>query len=231
MFYLNNNIQRSFEFANNNTSFLVEDFVCAENNKEAYKLVTRWTEFWDNNSLIITANKSAGKTHLAKIWQESSKAVFLSSERVKQTTIENLLCEIELSNVIVDDIDKLNDAESQEKLFHIFNKVVNSGKYILLTSSKPVFSLEFCFNDLKSRLCSALSVNVSEPNDDMMRIIFTKFFSDMQLRVAADVIEFLIPRVERNFSSAKKIVEKIDKKSIEMKRGVTIPFVKEVLSI
>lgn len=222
--------QYSFKF-NNKISFLTEDFVCSDNNRDAYRYIARWPESWPSNSLVINGPAASGKTHLAKIWQERSDAVYIDSETVMNVSLERLIRNAENGHLIIEDIDRLDDLESQEKVFHLFNKVISKNNYILLTSSKPVLAIDFKFNDLKSRMLSSVSVNINEPDDEMMRIIFSKYFSDIQLNVPSEVMNFLIPRVERNFKSVKNIVSEIDKRSFERKRGITIPFVKEILSI
>lgn len=223
--------QYSFEFANNNSSFLPDDFIYSENNKDSYTAIFQWPKTWSSNALIITGGSSSGKTHLANIWKDLSSAKYITSEEIQKNDISKTIETGQQKNVVIEDIDNLHDYYSQEKLFHLYNKIVNDGGYILITSSKPVLSLDFHFNDLRSRLLAATSVNIHEPDDEMMSIILAKYFSDRQLKISPEIIDFLIPRVERNFSSVKKVVEEIDDKSMEMQKAVTIPFVKEILGV
>ncbi len=224
--------QNILEFPNSKFSYLVEDFICSGNNQDAYKSVAYHNERTSNACLIIIGDEYSGKSHLVKIWQELiSDSIVFTAEDIKNFSLEQLLEKAFKKNIAIENIEVLTDSNSQDKVFHLYNKAVSENKKILITSRDPLLSIKFILTDLKSRLLSSVNVRINEPDDNMLKIMFSKLFFDLQLKVSNDVIDFLIPRVERNFISIKKLVEEIDEKSIERGRGITIPFVKSALNI
>ncbi len=51
-----------------------EDFCISGCNMEAFRIIKRWPN-WPGHSIIIYGPAGSGKTHLAKIWQQKTKAL------------------------------------------------------------------------------------------------------------------------------------------------------------
>jgi chromosomal replication initiation ATPase DnaA len=60
-----------------------------------------------------------------------------------------------------------------------------------------------------------------------MRGMLLKQFSDRQLLIDADVIDYLIPRLERTGTAIRQTVDLLDQESLAQGRKITIPFVRE----
>ena len=58
-----------------------ENFIVSESNRRALKQIEEWPE-WSTHALFIYGPKDSGKTMLANIWAESSKAKTLSSNEI-----------------------------------------------------------------------------------------------------------------------------------------------------
>jgi len=56
-----------------------------------------------------------------------------------------------------------------------------------------------------------------------------KMFGDRQLRVAPDVIDYILARMDRSFESARRLVHDADRKAMAEQRAVTVPLVKGLL--
>ena len=103
------------------------------------------------------------------------------------------------------------------------------GVHMLMTAETPPQEWPFVLPDLKSRLLAAPAVAVGSPDDALMAVVLTKLFSDRQIFVPQDVIQFILPRIERSFLALRQIVDKIDRRALSEKRPVTIPLVRELL--
>ncbi len=216
--------QIAFEFIPNK-SFLQDDFIVSSCNIDAFRMVTSWPRLWQNKCLIVTGDKASGKTFLSRIWQEISGARVIDINNT-----ENLFRSNKPENIILEDIDKLLP-EHEEKLFHLYNNVLNHKGYLLLTTSKPIISLNVKLPDLRSRLSAATVMNILPPDNELLKALIFKLFSDHQLTYQIGLVDFLIPRIERSFDAVSNLVEEINKKSFETKRNITIPFVKEILGL
>jgi chromosomal replication initiation ATPase DnaA len=84
--------------------------------------------------------------------------------------------------------------------------------------------------DLGSRLRSAPVVEIGAPDDALLGAVLIKHFADCQLRVAPDVIAYLLKRIDRSFAAAKKIAALLDRAALSNGGPVTIPLARKVLA-
>jgi chromosomal replication initiation ATPase DnaA len=216
--------QNVFEFLPQR-SFLQDDFIVSPSNIDAFRAVTAWPRLWENKCLIITGQKASGKTFLTKVWQEMSSAKFINIDATEKLFQGN-----KPENIILEDIETLLP-EKEEQIFHLYNNVIHKQGSLLITSSKPLISLDIKTPDLRSRLSSCTVVNILPPDNELLKGLIFKQFSDMQVLIQPSVIDFLIPRIDRSFAGVTAVVEQINKAGLEAKRSITIPFVKEVLGL
>ena len=73
-------------------------------------------------------------------------------------------------------------------------------------------------------LCSRMT------DEEMCKIILTKFFYEKQIIVKnKEIFDYIFVRANRTYYDIYLLVEKIDKLSLEKKRELTIPLIKEIL--
>ncbi|MGB0478470.1 MAG: HdaA/DnaA family protein, partial [Parvibaculales bacterium] len=99
----------------------------------------------------------------------------------------------------------------------------------LLLSEKPAAQLAIALPDLASRLRAIASVALTSPDDTLMRGLMAKLFSDRQLKVEARVIDYLLPRMVRDYAGMAALVDNIDRQALAKKRAITVPMVAEIL--
>ncbi|MDF2964854.1 MAG: hda [Rickettsiaceae bacterium] len=210
-----------------NKQYFKEDFITTEANQIAYDYITNWPENWGVNpykyAIIISGPAGCGKTHLAHIWQRESKAYFISPNEDLSVKLSHY------ESFILEDID--NKIWDETYLFHIFNQLHEAKKYALFTTQLRPVEISFILADLKSRLNSLFSLNITCPSDELMKIMLLKHFSERELKVSLDVVNYLASRIPRTFSEVTNIVDLLDKTALLQKRNITIPLVKDVLNI
>ena len=193
-----------------------DNFFVNETNQEAYNLITN--NKLDQNIFLFAPIKS-GKSHLLNMWKEKNNALVFNG---------NLKYLIKVNkNIVIDDI---LDQKLEEEIFHIINHCKLFNLKILVTSSIELTELNYKLKDLFSRLRSFYYVKINNPDDEMCKMIMTKFFYEKQIIVKnKDIFDFIFNRVDRTYYNIFSIVEKIDKLSLEKKRQLTIPLIKEIL--
>jgi chromosomal replication initiation ATPase DnaA len=198
-------------------NYLTNDYIVSLCNVEAYKAI-QGDVAWPNNQLLIIGDESSGKTHLTKIWQERVNGKILTdNENFSQYANR-------YSAYILEDIESL---KTEEYLFHLINFARNNSFSLLLTSQ---ILPNFLLADLRSRINAMHKILIRKPDDEMLRILLLKQFSDRQLRITPEVIDYIISRAERSFEFIAKLVTLIDQMSLIEKKNITIPMVKKVLS-
>lgn len=208
--------QKLLNLENTAIDYDAKDFIVSSCNLEAYKAVTG-SITWPYNHLLIIGEEGSGKTHLTNIWHDKTDAKILKEGDDFQKHQNNY------SHFIFEDIESLGN---EEYLFHLMNFCRNNSFQLLLTSCTIP---EFILNDLRSRVNSIHKVIIKNPDDEMVKILLLKHFTDKQLKVSAEVIDFMITRIERSFKSVKQLVSAVDQLSLIEKRNITIPMVKQVI--
>ena len=128
--------------------------------------------------------------------------------------------------LILDDLERFPLGES---LFHLYNTALEMNCSLLLLAQRAPKDWDFQLADSRSRLLSRPSVAVGQPDDMVLMAVLIKLFSDRQLHVPFEVVQYILSRIERSFSALRSLVRHIDATSLEQKRNITIPFVKTVL--
>ena len=83
--------------------------------------------------------------------------------------------------------------------------------------------------DLKSRLFVLPQTTILLPTDDVLLGIIFKLAKDKGLKISETVSKFIISHIERSYQSANTMIKQLDKISMQRKKNITIPLVKEVL--
>ena len=170
-------------------------------------------------NVFLNAPNKSGKSHLVNIWKQNNNAI-LYSHNLKEIIDTK-------KNVAIDDL-FINLIE--EDIFHIINHCKQENLKILITSDLSINDHQFKLKDLKSRLKTFYHVSISNPDDEMIKIILTKLLHEKQFIIKnPEIFEFLVKRIERSYLSIYNLVDKLDKLSLEKKRQLTIPLIKEII--
>ncbi len=173
---------------------------------------------FDNNLFFLCGPKKSGKSYLSQIWLKKNNAIEFKNN------FEVLLDS--KKNILIDDFLLFNE----ENIFHIVNNSILNNSKILITSNKKIHEIKFKYKDLSSRLKTFLFLEIKQPNDEMLLTILTKLLIDKQFIInSKDIFEYILKRVERSYQGINEMVDKLDSLSLEKKRQLTIPLIKEIL--
>ena len=205
--------QKSFTYKfNDNLSDL--NFFVNETNLYAFNgLINNNIQF-----LFLYGPENSGKSFLSQIWLKKNKAIELKKnfEKILNNT----------SNVLIDDFLSFDE----EKIFYIVNNCILNKVKLLITSNIKINDINFKFDDLSSRLKTFSYFEINKPNDEMLLTILTKLLIDRQFIINSnEIFEYILRRVERSYKGINEIVSRLDILSLEKKRQLTIPLIKEIL--
>ena len=183
--------------------------------------------FYSFNSLINNNNnklsflygpKKSGKSFLSQIWLKKNNGLELKENF-------ELLLDYK-KNVLIDDLLLFDE----EKIFFVVNNCILNNLNLLITSSNKINEINFKFRDLSSRLKTFSNLEINQPDDEMLITILTKLLVDKQFVINSnDIFEYILRRVDRTYEAIHNIVNKLDILSLEKKRQLTIPLIKEIL--
>ena len=119
---------------------------------------------------------------------------------------------------------------SEISLFHFYNNLVTQGGHMLITAESHPINWEFKLADLSSRVKAAQAIGIGKPDDELIKVVLVKLFSDLQVRVENSVIEYITKRIERSFDEVRKFVQFANEIALVEKKGITLAVARKVFN-
>lgn len=195
------------------------DFVTSASNEAALALIDAWPN-WPGPALAVHGPAGCGKTHLGHVWQEKvgTEALFLSAPVS--------VPELPAKPYLVLDEPALDETD----FFHLLNRMKNDGGSLLILSREAPARWDVKLPDLASRLKALPAVEVAAPDDALLGAVLVKHFSDRQINVAPEVVDYLLRHIERSFAAAAETADRLDRAALAEGRAITIPLARKALS-
>lgn len=111
------------------------------------------------------------------------------------------------------------DALDETELFHHWNRAQEDARPLLLVSD--AVGWEIALPDLRSRLGAALHLAIGPPDDEMVAALIESHAAQRGLALGEGAPTYLVPRAERSFAGIERLVEAIDRLSLERKAPAT----------
>jgi chromosomal replication initiation ATPase DnaA len=204
------------------------DFQVGLCNKSAVALIDKWPD-WHAPLMIISGPAASGKSHLAAVWRDRADAAAVRPEMLLTNTAEQIAGKGK--HIMLDGLDPwLGDRNAETTLFHLYNIFMSEKRSILATMRMPPAQTQFAVADLASRVRASLLASIAPPDDTLLASVLIKLFQDRQINTTADVIQYILPRMERSFSAARDIVAMADRASLAGKKPVTVALMRQVLA-
>jgi hypothetical protein len=149
-------------------------------------------ENWPFRTAVLSGPPRSGKSLFARWFAESGKGD------------------------AIDDAQRLDEAE----LFHRWNRAQEEGRPLLIVGGEPPW--EIALPDLGSRLGAALQLEIGPPDDALAEELILALAEERGLPLGQEAAAYLVPRAERSYLQLEKLVEAIDRVSLERKAPPTL---------
>ena len=189
------------------------------------------------HSLYLFGLSGTGKSHLMHASstyaaQIGKSSVCLSCAELKQLPVEVLDGLEQIDLICLDDIHLIaGDKRWQQAIFDLYNRVLEQNNYLLISGNERAQQLGISLPDLVSRLTWGLTEQIKPLDDDEKVIAIQHRANQRGLFLSDEVVKFLLNRLSRDMGSLITSLDILDKASIQEQRKITIPFIKEVLSL
>lgn len=203
-------------------SYDAKHYIVAECNALAWQAIQN-PQDWPMPVLLVIGGSSSGKTFLTELFSVQHHAA-------KLVTRDDIRQALQDKNYhVFDNIDLFikNNPDALEDVFHLVNAAMTDKTPLLLTAQTSPQDWVI-LPDLLSRLQAANHIMLEEPNDDMIKMAYRKFFTDRGILVDNRVLDYLTMRSERSFAGIRKVVEILDKAALEQSRKITIPLIQNL---
>ena len=178
-----------------------DEFVLGPSNAGAVATLDRWRE-WPVRAALLTGPRKSGRSLLARIWAAKS------------------------GGALIDDADRQPEAE----LFHAWNRAQADSRPLLLVAEAPPPIWAVKLPDLRSRLLAGPVAAIGPPDDALMRALFERQFLRRGVDARADLIDWLVARVERSHLALARTVDALDQAAMETRRRLSIPLARATLA-
>ena len=200
-----------------------DDFMLGPSNEAALKLIESWPA-WPSPVVLLAGPSGSGKTHLVNIWASIADAQIMDAGKLARLIHPTVSAR---GAIAIEDV--APEAAPEGALFHLINSVREVGGSLVITSRAPADEWRVNLPDVRSRLRMATPAALGAPDDELLRKVLVKLFSDRQLVVDKPLIDYLISRMERSLSAAVALVETLDREALAAGRPITRAMASAVL--
>lgn len=200
-----------------------DSFIVSDCNRQALTFLDRWPH-WPAPVTVLSGPIGSGKTHVSRIWAQRVGADWIDTAAVGALSGR---LGASVPRIVVDDVQP--DELDERAFFHLINRIRDSGGALLMVSREPVSAWRIELPDLASRLRLATPLEISMPDEDLIRKLLVKLFADRQLVVDRAVIDYLVVRLPRSFDTLSRTVEQLDKLALATGRRITRPLAAEIV--
>ena len=205
-------------------SYKTEDFFVSKCNFFAYSLLNSWPK-WERNILNIHGEKYCGKSHLSEVFIKKNKGIILDAKKFEFNNETNLRY---FQNII---LENLNDDVDESIIFSLINFVDQNSKYLIINSLIPFSNMKFKLKDLISRSKNCLDAKIEKPDDELIKVLISKYLSDKQIKINKKLVEFAAKRITRSYGKIFEFIYKIDEISLKKKKSIDQKTIKEALAV
>ena len=175
-------------------------FIVSDANREALEHFRKWS-MWPVKATILTGPRRSGRTLLARNFIER------------------------VGGRLFDEAERRNE----EELFHAWNDAQDSGRPLIMIADEVPPNWSPALPDLRTRLAVTPVSRIREPDDALFAALIQLLFADRGLYIARDALRFMAGRLEREYWTAERAVEAVDRHAIAERARLSLPTIRRAL--
>lgn len=174
-------------------------FILSAANRDAFEHFRAWS-LWPVKATVLVGPRRSGRTMLARAFVD----------RVGGRLFDD--CEL----------------HEEEAIFHAWNAAQDSGRPLVLVRSDDG-PWDIALPDLRTRIAVTPIARILPPDDELFEGLIALLFADRGLVVPPEVLRYLVQRVHRDYWTAERVVEAVDRFAIADRARLTVPTVRRAL--
>lgn len=183
----------------------------------------------DNHCLILKGDELVNSYIFQAIYnnlEKNSKCIFISMKDNKSEVLKDLN---NFSHIFIDSFNECFENKISEiDLFNLYNSSKdNSSKLILRENS--LIQKSILLPDLKSRINSNIELVMPKLSDKDKKHIIEIELIKRGLSIKEKNLDFIMNHSSRNLETLQTLVNKLDKLTMERKKNISIPLIKELI--
>jgi hypothetical protein len=175
-------------------------FIVTDANRDAFEHFRHWA-MWPVRATMLTGPRRSGRSLLARGFVER------------------------VGGRLFDGADK----HDEEELFHAWNQAQDSGRPLVMIVDEVPPTWEIQLPDLRSRIAATPTARINQPDDALFPALIERLFADRGLYIPPDALRFASTRVTRDYFTAERVVEAVDRFAIAERARLSVPTVRRAL--
>ena len=175
-------------------------FIVSDANREAFEHFRHFS-MWPVKATIVTGPRRSGRTLLSRSFVER------------------------VGGRLFDEADR----RDEEQLFHAWNQAQDTGHPLVMVADEVPPAWTPRLPDLKTRLAITPVIRISHPDDALFTALIQLHFADRGLHIPADALKFMSDRLHRDYWTAERAVEAIDRYAIAERARLSLPTIRRAL--
>lgn len=171
--------------------------------------------------LLLVGPAGSGKTHLARRWASRHGAICLPPEQIGQIPAEELLQGRKY--VVIDPLERVGHWPA---LVALMNEIRANGGQLLVTAEESPAMRPLPLADAQSRVQGLVMERIPAPDDALLEAHLRKRFSDWQWQVEPAVLDYILPRLPRDYHALSQWLEQVRQQMAAQPTRLTIPVVR-----
>lgn len=195
----------------------LENFVVGSN-AETIAALSQWLVDGRDTCFFLWGETGSGKSHLLQGCEfpyRDGATAFACDEDTPPT-------------LAVDNVEALGPGQ-QIALFNHFNHLRHAGGKLLVAAPLPPAQLPLR-EDLRTRLGSGLIYRLHPLSDTEKHEAITLQCAERHMKLTPEAIDYLLRHAPRDMRSLAALIVALDRYSLEHKRPLTLPLLREVLA-
>ncbi len=177
------------------------------------------------NPFFLYGPSGVGKTHLVnaigvRIKQQdpTKRVLFVSAHLFKTQYTDSVIHNTQndflyfyqtIDVLIIDDIQEITTAKTQQAFFHIFNHLQQNNRQIIITCDRPPVLLEGMEDRMLTRFKWGMTAEMEKPDTRLRRDILISKIRRDGLTIPEEVVQYIAQNVESSVREIEGIVNSI----------------------
>ncbi len=184
---------------------------------------------YGQQNIYLCGQPGSGRTHLlAAACAHVQRQGQISCSLGSYSGARDFFYSTHVTLYTVDDVEQLDNLR-QIALFNLFNQIVPGQQKLICAGAEVPLGLKVR-EDLRTRLAWGLVFRLNPLSDDEKITALMQAAQARGLQLSPDVPTWLIKHYQRDLRSLMRVLDALDQFSLEKKRAVTLPLMRELFA-
>jgi chromosomal replication initiation ATPase DnaA len=184
-----------------------------------------WPQGSDDSRFIVSQANDAAFSHFRRWSSWPVKATILVGPRRSGRSLLARSFVARVGGRLFDPA----DAHDEEELFHAWNQAQESGRPLVMVADQAPPEWRVALPDLRTRLAVTPVTRIEQPDDALFASLIRRLFADRGLHLPDEALRYVTSRVTRDYWTAERVVDAIDRFAIASNARLTLPTVRRAL--